>query len=161
MVLPQGGLNETSMGGGQTKQPLLVEEAIWPAIMVATATSAFPLVSLAKNASQATANPAVQATEHILMTVSKVSEPSTQMAAQSGTRQGHAVPIRAFCLLPYRILEFLQTLRSRQTQFAAEVIAQKVKSFGAGIYDPGLGRMQRQFLVYDPLLHQPRQQLYS
>ena len=73
------------MGCTQAVQPVFVEEAVRPTLMVLAARPAAPSASLAQDAAQATANPAVQVAEDGPVTVSKVREPSAQLRTQPGT----------------------------------------------------------------------------
>src|SRR5437867_11245483 len=61
---PRGGLDETTMGRVQAVQPMCVEVGIGPTLVVRSPRTAASFAPLAKYASQAPANPAVQVSKH-------------------------------------------------------------------------------------------------
>ena len=73
------------MGGIQAVQPLFVEETVRPALMVLPLPSTAPPASLAQDAAQATANPAVQVRKQGRVTVSKVGKPAAKLHVQPRT----------------------------------------------------------------------------
>src|SRR5277367_5455292 len=119
------------MGCVQAVQPQFVEKGIWPALMVPSASSAPPFLTLTQNTAQAPTDPTVQFAEDRPLTVSEVRKPTTQLRTQPGAYERHALPVRTLRLLPYRVFEFLQALLSWQTQFVTKAVAQKIEALGA------------------------------
>ena len=115
------------MGFVKTIQPELVEEGIWPTLMVFAPTlDRYAAPPLRRTSAQATANPPVEFPEDPPVTVPKVSEPSAQWQIQPNTNERHALPVRALGFRPHRVFNF--EAFSRKPQLAAKVIAQKVKA---------------------------------
>src|SRR6185369_17433428 len=78
MVLPPRGLNDLCMGCFQTEQPLLGKEAVFPAMMVPSATSSAAACAFSEYAAQTHSGPAVQGFKRGAEAVLEVVEPTPQ-----------------------------------------------------------------------------------
>ena len=133
---------------------MLGKVGVGPASMVVATPTPFSAVSLAQDAPQAHANPAIQGCEGTWATVFEVLEPTSQRAIDVSDACFEASPIGASGLDPHRLLQLLPTLLARPSLPALEVIAQEVESSRlADIDDASLVRMQCQSRLRSPLLH--------
>src|SRR5262245_5787951 len=136
MVHLRGGLTNLRMGNCQRVQAMRGKESFRPAIMIETAAAASATTTMAKDAAQTHADPAVKIDKSPATAVLKVLKPAFQrpIDIQDDDRQAKAiVPSR---LLTNRVFEFPQTLASRPALARFEVISQKIKAAGLrGIHD--------------------------
>src|SRR4029077_17124680 len=85
--LPLRGLNDLVMGCFQTEQPKLGKVAVFPALMVRSATFTASSCALPQNAAQTHADPAVQGSKRGPVTVLEVIEPTPQGLVQAGDHE--------------------------------------------------------------------------
>src|SRR4029450_13024075 len=107
------GLTDPSAGRHQRAQPMLGKERIWPAPMIAPATTALSPVPLPQNASKPRPNPLIQRWKRSLMAMLEVLKRSDQRAIDVFNDRLHAVAVCPPGLSAYRVLQLIQALPSR------------------------------------------------
>ena len=76
VVLPETGLTVREMGCLQTVQPLLLEESVWPLLVVFPTAPAASSTAFTQNAAQSHTDPAIQFPKDRRMAVSEIREPA-------------------------------------------------------------------------------------
>src|SRR5258708_6483426 len=110
------------MGSMQAIQPVFGEERIWPPLMVRPKTATAFSLALAKNAPQATAKPAVEISEDVPMTVTKVSEPAPKSQVQLSNGAWQTLPGGPAGFDTNGFLDLFQAFLSPQAPAPSEVI---------------------------------------
>jgi hypothetical protein len=101
------------MGLFQAEKSLVGEEGIGPALMVRSTTSALLLHPLAEETPQTHAYPAVESLERPLVAVLEVFKPAAKRRIESRDDHEETAAGSTRGLLPDRLLELVQALRSR------------------------------------------------
>src|SRR5947209_14576420 len=94
MVLPARGLTYRCKGRFQGEVPLLGKERFAPTLMIPSATASVQARTLAQDAPQAHAHPAVHGFERLPTTVLEVSEPAPQRPVYLRDDARQAVSVR-------------------------------------------------------------------
>src|SRR3989339_236780 len=116
------------MGRHKGIQPMLDKESVRPASMVQSASSSYPVGSLAQDAAQAHPNPAVQGRKGGFAAVLEVFEPPSQRLIQGNDDHLQALSVGALGFCPDCVLEFFEAFPARPLLALLEVIPQEVES---------------------------------
>jgi hypothetical protein len=114
----------------ECEQPGLREECVGPALMiVATSPEARPLLLLAQERSQPSADEPVDSDEGARIGVLEVAEPTAERPVEIGDDASEAVAARALRLLPDFVFEAGQALLADKPPAGLEPVAEEVEAF--------------------------------
>ena len=131
-----------SLDHGEETQ--LLEEGVWPALMIRTPSETAAVLTSAKDRPQSPSDPPVDGREGVGVTVLEVCEPAPEDRIDVPNDLVETVSVRSARLLSDGILELSQTLLARVASPLLEVISEEVEpAQRRGVDKPGLLRMQR------------------
>ena len=124
------------MGRLQVEKPLVGEEGVGPTVMVGSTAVSLQAETSTEDASHPHPYPSVQSGKRPLAAVFEVFKPAAERRRERRDDLGEAVAGGPFRLCPDRVLELVQTLRSRAADAVLESVAQEVKAFNLGVDVP-------------------------